>query len=389
MAGFDVFLSHNSKDKPVVRQIVAGLRSRGINPWFDEEQLRPGLLWQDGLQEAIAASRTAAVCLGPDGYGDWEKAEIRALVQKLVKQQLPVIPVLLPGAPETFDLGIYLEQATWVDLRNGLTEEGLDRLYWGITGRKPEPQPRPPLGGPPLHNLPIVPLLDLFKGRDDDLRRLESALGQPGRAAAITQSEAISGLGGIGKTRLAVEHAWRCGHRYTAVFFIRADSPETLRRGLASLAGPTLLNLPERAAPAEEEVVAAVLRWLREHPGWLLILDNVDTEEAADALIKILPGLSGGRVLITSRLREWPPGSSPSASTRFRERKPSASSSSAPKRAVSRRPMTPSRPAGWQISLAIFLWPWNRPRRMSFTLGCASPTIWERGSVCSAGTALG
>ncbi len=306
MANFDVFLSHNSKDKPVVRQIAARLRERGVNPWLDEEQLRPGLLWQDGLQEAIHAAKAAAVCLGPAGCGDLERAEIGALVLKMFKQKLPVVPVLLPGAPETLDLGIYLDQATWVNLRAGLTEEGLNRLYWGITGKKYEPPPQAPLTGPTLHNLPFPPLRDLFKGRDEDLRRLESALDQPGRAAAITQSEAISGLGGIGKTRLAVEHAWRCGHRYTAVFFVRADSSEALRRGLASLAGPALLNLPERVAPAEEEVVASVLRWLHGNPGWLLILDNVDTRKAAGAVSEILPSLSRGRVLITSRLRNWP-----------------------------------------------------------------------------------
>jgi hypothetical protein len=52
--------------------------------------------------------------------------------------------------------------------------------------------------------------------------------------------------------------------------------------------------------------VGAVLRHLREHPGWLLILDNVDTEDAASAVCALLPSLNGGRVLLTSRLSEWP-----------------------------------------------------------------------------------
>jgi tetratricopeptide (TPR) repeat protein len=67
-----------------------------------------------------------------------------------------------------------------------------------------------------------------------------------------------------------------------------------------------LLNLEELPA-AEDQVVAAVVRHLREQPGWLLILDNVDTAEAATAVCALLPRLAGGRVLITSRLREWPP----------------------------------------------------------------------------------
>lgn len=73
------------------------------------------------------------------------------------------------------------------------------------------------------------------------------------------------------------------------------------------MAGPALLNLPEWKAQEEEETVGSVLRWLREHAGWLMILDNVDIPEAAAAVLEILPSLSEGRVLITSRLTAWPP----------------------------------------------------------------------------------
>lgn len=303
---FDVFLSYNSQDRATVLRIANHLKEYGLRPWLDVEELRPGLPWQDGLEEAIATIKAAAICVGPHGEGSWQTPEIRAFLSQMVERRLPVIPVLLPGAPEKPDLRLFLRENTWVDLRNGVTEEGLDRLVWGITGKKPEERSRRRSTAPPLHNLPFQSLGDLLKGRDDELRRLEAALDEPGGAAAITQSEAISGLGGIGKTRLAVEHAWRCGDRYKAAWFVRADSPEGLRRGLAALASPALLNLPERQAPAEEEIVGAVLRWLRENPGWLLIFDNVDTKEAAGAVLEILPSLSGGRILITSRLREWP-----------------------------------------------------------------------------------
>ena len=54
--------------------------------------------------------------------------------------------------------------------------------------------------------------------------------------------------------------------------------------------------------------MAQALAWLKDHPGWFLILDNVDTEEAAAAVGEVLPQLHGGDVLITSRLRHWKPG---------------------------------------------------------------------------------
>jgi tetratricopeptide (TPR) repeat protein len=303
---FHVFLSHNSRDKPVVCEIAAALRAEGLNPWLDEEQLIPGRPWQEGLEEIIETCRTAAVLVGPSGIGPWQEPEMRACLSEFIDRKLPVLPVLLPGAPKTPRLPLFLRAFTWVDLRGGLFGEAWNRLIWGITGAKPDRQPRPILAGPPVHNLPFQPLGGLLKGRDGALASLEEALAAPGGAAAITQSEAISGLGGIGKTRLAVEHAWRCGSRYTAAWFVRADTPEGLHRGLAGLAGPDRLGLTDLPA-AEDQVVAAVVRHLREHPGWLLILDNVDTDEAATAVCDLLPRLAGGRVLITSRLREWPP----------------------------------------------------------------------------------
>jgi len=307
---YDVFLSHNSKDKPAVREIAEALRIREIVPWFDVLDLIPGRPWQEALEKIIKTCRTAAVFVGRSGIGPWQEPEMRGCLDEFARRKLPVIPVLLPGAPRKPRLPLFLRAFTWVDLRTGLTSEGLDLLVRGIQPGKPTTRRRkaqpPPSSGPPLHNLPFSTLGPLFTGRDEALRHLEESLAHPGGAAAIVQSEAIHGLGGIGKTRLAVEHAWRCGHRYTAAWFVQADSPENLRRGLGALAGPALLYLPEWQE-SEDAVVGAVLRWLREHPGWLLILDNVDTKEAATAVREILPFLTGGRVLLTSRLSRWPP----------------------------------------------------------------------------------
>jgi hypothetical protein len=125
-------------------------------------------------------------------------------------------------------------------------------------------------------------------------------------ATAITQAQTIFGLGGIGKTRLAVEHAWRSGDRYDKALFVVAESPRALRSNLAQLSRPSLLDLPQHETASEESNVEAVLGWLQEHDQWLVILDNVDTPEAERAVLEILPSLATGRVLITSRLREWP-----------------------------------------------------------------------------------
>ncbi len=139
---FDVFLSHNSQDKPRVRELGQALIARRLRPWLDEWELVPGRSWQDDLENILRTVRSSAVLVGAGGLGPWEIPEIRASLSESVRRGLPVIPVLLPGAAKQPVLPLFLTQFTWVDLRGGLTEAGLDRLEWGITGVKPAGETR-------------------------------------------------------------------------------------------------------------------------------------------------------------------------------------------------------------------------------------------------------
>jgi TIR domain len=137
---FDVFLSHAHGDKPMVRELKRHLVEVPLRVWLDEDELRPGVRWQDQLEAAIKNSSSVVVTIGPDGEGPWEKEEIRAAVDLAVKDGRPVIPVLLPGAPESPDLHLFLRGRTWVDMRQGITPQGVGKLVFGITGIKPHPQ---------------------------------------------------------------------------------------------------------------------------------------------------------------------------------------------------------------------------------------------------------
>jgi TIR domain len=134
---FDVFLSHNSRDKPAARDLADHLARFGIAAWLDERELVPGKPWQEALEEVVRTSRSAAVLVGKDGIGPWHNREMRACLSEFVDRELPVIPVLLPNASGIPELPIFLKQFMWVDLRNGITEEGLAQLKWGITGVRP------------------------------------------------------------------------------------------------------------------------------------------------------------------------------------------------------------------------------------------------------------
>ena len=154
-------------------------------------------------------------------------------------------------------------------------------------------------------HLPYNSIGTLFKGRDVFLNRLRDGRIQAGNRPAAVIGKALHGLGGVGKTRLAIEYAWQLADDYTAVLFVTADSPESLRRNIAELVGPKVLNLQEQSATEEEVREAAAIRWLQHNPGWCLILDNVDDEKTAEDVEQLLSRLQGGDVLITSRLGKW------------------------------------------------------------------------------------
>jgi tetratricopeptide (TPR) repeat protein/transcriptional regulator with XRE-family HTH domain len=133
-----------------------------------------------------------------------------------------------------------------------------------------------------------------FRGRDDILITLHKSLAHGGNIA-LTQ-HALSGLGGIGKTQTAVEYAFRYRHEYSAVLWVRADSPELLNTDFSALA--TVLQLDEKTTRHQSQATQAVKEWLYAHTGWLLIFDNV---EDVHILHNFLPTWHGGSVLITTR----------------------------------------------------------------------------------------
>jgi hypothetical protein len=134
---FDVFLCHNSEDKDGVRLLYQELRGRGLNPWFDEEHLRPGVPWQRELETTIPQIKSVAVVVGRQGQGPWQNLELQAFLQEFVKRGCPVIPVLLKDAGVEPKLPLFLNMFTWVDFRKTQPDPWV-RLVWGITGRKPK-----------------------------------------------------------------------------------------------------------------------------------------------------------------------------------------------------------------------------------------------------------
>jgi tetratricopeptide (TPR) repeat protein len=136
-----------------------------------------------------------------------------------------------------------------------------------------------------------------FTGRKEILEELHRRL-VPDQVIALTQSHALSGLGGIGKTQIVIEYAYRHALSYSAIFWIGAETVETIIADYVRIA--EVLQLPKHQEVDQQQVVAAVQHWLSTHRDWLLIWDNV---EDLELLSRFMPIVRQGAILITTRMR--------------------------------------------------------------------------------------
>ncbi len=142
----------------------------------------------------------------------------------------------------------------------------------------------------------------VFTGREELLTALHTALHDEECSTAVVQ--VLHGMGGIGKTALAIEYAHRHGTGYDMVWWVPAEEPALVADRLAELAHALGLATTIDSVTA---TVARLLGALQERHRWLLIFDNA---EEPTALARYLPG-GGGHVVITSRNPGWQELASP------------------------------------------------------------------------------
>ncbi len=196
----------------------------------------------------------------------------------------------------------------WYELLGGIAA-GLAVLggvgkacIWGwqcVTSRRARKAEPPPAAPPPkVTALPRVPPRNPdFTGREEELTALRESLLEGGTAALM---QAITGLGGVGKTQLATEYAYRHREDYDHILWVQSEEPAQLADDFAGLA--KLLDLPEQDEQDQGVVTQAVCQWLARNGRWLLVFDNVPHP---DSLKGYRPEEGHGHVIITSRDPHW------------------------------------------------------------------------------------
>jgi tetratricopeptide (TPR) repeat protein len=297
-SGERLFVSYTDSDKGWAEWIAWQIEAAGYPVELQAWDFHPGQHFIERMNQALErAHRVVAVLsdayvAAPYAAEEWWAALLRGRGEPARLLPVRVQPCTLPPL---------LQGRIFVDLVAVDEAEAASRLRQGLAasleGARSKPpaaplfpggQPSFPGTGPAISNLP--PRNPNFTGRAELLDALAERLGTDGATSLV----AAHGLGGVGKTQLALEYAHRHAHEYDLAWWVLADAAPSIVAGLGELA--PRLGLADE--PDLEATAARVVEALGRRSGWLLVFDNAEDPSAVD---RFRPGGSGGHVLVTSR----------------------------------------------------------------------------------------
>ena len=294
---YDFFLSRRGSVAAIAQEVADVLKGSGYEVVVQDYDFQIGESWVLAIHDCIKSARDLIILLTSDYEKSQYTREEFAAFWKKQADEPDKHRIIVLRCEDVQPEGL-LSHNVFQDLVGVTdTEERKQRILAAAKRRSAAPPtpPRPFIGVPPR--------IASFTGRANQLDRLDAILMRD-KPAAVTQAlvgrVAVQGMGGVGKTALAIEYAHRFRGLYAGVCWSPAETRTGLLSTLASLA-VTLSAAKAEEADAEKAAKAALGRLTEQRATWLLVYDNVP---APDAVADLLPS-AGARVLITSRFSDW------------------------------------------------------------------------------------
>ena len=299
-----VFISHSSKDKSAADTICNALESNGLTCWIAPRDIVFGTDWSAAIVAGLEECPAVVVILSQNSNAS---EQVRREVQRSFEKQKVVIPIRIDDVWPTASMEYYLAPVHWLNAPGGAVESQLPTLIDGLKrqlhpdgGGPPSPTTvavpsavppsQAPVAAGPAGNLPAS--TSLYVGRQEELVAWQKILTE-GTSRVVT----LVGFGGMGKTRSALELAYRTQADYPdGAWWVPLEEAHTSEEALRRIAAALHVDVQPQESPADR--LPAYLKSKRV----LLVLDNLEQIPDADVAVQtLIVGCDYARFLVTTR----------------------------------------------------------------------------------------
>jgi tetratricopeptide (TPR) repeat protein len=274
-----------------------------IRTWYDRA-IEAEQLWADEISRHLSTAEIVLLLISSDFLASdyCSSAELKYALKRQEMGEAVVVPIIL--RPVDWSMTpFYKLQALPRDGKAVVSWANRDEAFFALSEElklliEQRRQGRVSAQKQPVSSSPFwtVPYRQnpFFAGREDILEQISAHFSTWN--SINTPVAALNGLGGIGKTQIALEYVYRSVQSYQATFWLNASSQETFLADVLALAD-ALAFLPMRKQEPLT-MVSIIKQWLGSHSQWILVLDAVSD---LSLVAELIPVRSSGHVLLTTQ----------------------------------------------------------------------------------------